>query len=269
MKNVVDFLDRVANGIKRQVYIEAKVVEVALNDDQALGIDWNQMNFDLVNDSLTIGTNVTINNPADGTSALPGTLTGAYVRTFGDGVLQNIEGALTALQEQGQVKVVSQPRIRTLNNQSAIVRVGTERTFFTTTTTITPSAVGTPLQTTTNTPSTITEGLVLTVTPQISEFGAITMDVSPVLTRIAGIEVSPDGLSNAPRLDIKQSSTLVRMNDGETIVVGGLIQETTSNTERSVPVIGKVPVVGKLFSANYDRDVRKELVVFITPHIIQ
>jgi type II secretory pathway component GspD/PulD (secretin) len=95
------------------------------------------------------------------------------------------------------------------------------------------------------------------------------MDVSPVLTRIAGVERSPDGLSNAPRLDIKQSSTLVRMNDGETIVVGGLIQETTSNTERSVPVIGKVPVVGRLFSANYDRDVRKELVVFITPHIIQ
>jgi type II secretory pathway component GspD/PulD (secretin) len=94
------------------------------------------------------------------------------------------------------------------------------------------------------------------------------MDVSPVLTRIAGIESSPDGLSNAPRLDIKQSSTLVRMNDGETIVVGGLIQETTSNTERSVPGIGRLPVVGKLFSANYDRDVRKELVIFITPHII-
>jgi MSHA type pilus biogenesis protein MshL len=268
MKNVVEFLDRVSDGIKRQVYIEAKVVEVSLNDDQALGIDWNEMNFELVNDSLTLGTNVSINNPADGASALPGTLTGSYVRTFSGGVLQNIEGALIALQEQGQVQVVSQPRIRTLNNQSAIVRVGTERTFFTTTTTITPSAVGSPLQTTTNTPSTITEGLVLTVTPQISESGSITMDVSPVLTRISGIESSPDGLSNAPRLDIKQSSTLVRMNDGETIVVGGLIQETTSNTERSVPGIGRLPVVGKLFSANYDRDVRKELVIFITPHII-
>jgi type II secretory pathway component GspD/PulD (secretin) len=89
-----------------------------------------------------------------------------------------------------------------------------------------------------------------------------------VLTRIARIDTSPDGLSNAPRLEIKQSSTLVRMNDHETIVIGGLIQETISNTERSVPFLGKVPVFGKLFSANYDRDVRKELVIFITPHII-
>lgn len=270
MKNVAAFLKHVTAGIKRQVYIEAKVVEVSLNDEQSFGIDWTQLNFDLVNDALNLSTNVIVTNPVDGGTALPGTLTGTYVRTFNDGKLEHIEAAITALQEQGQVKVVSQPRIRTLNNQSAIVRVGTERTFFTTTTTIDRSPLGgDPLLTTTNTPSTITEGLVLTVTPQISEHGDITMDVSPVLTRIAGIDSSPDGLSNAPKLDIKQSSTLVRMHDNETIVVGGLIQETTSNTVRAVPVLGKLPVVGKLFSADYDRDIRKELVIFITPHIIQ
>ncbi len=264
MKNVDTFLARVSEGIKRQVYIEAKVVEVFLNDDQSLGIDWSELDFG----SLQLSSDVSVTNPADGANALPPTLSGTYIRSFGH-VLDNIEGALTALKEQGQVQVVSQPRIRTLNNQSAIVRVGTERTFFTTTTTITAVAGGLPLQTVTNTPSTINEGLVLTVTPQISESGEITMDVTPVLTRISGVETSPDGLSNAPRLDIKQSSTLVRMHDGETIVVGGLIQETVSNTERSVPIIGKVPVLGKLFSATYDRDVRKELVIFLTPHIIQ
>jgi len=264
MKNVVEFLNRVKAGIKRQVYIEAKVVEVALNDDQSLGVDWNEIDFG----SLQLGSNVIISNLADGGNALPGTLNGSYIRSFG-GQLESIDAALSALNEQGQVKVVSQPRIRTLNNQSAIVRVGTERTFFTTTTTIPPVASGSPIQTVTNTPSTITEGLVLTVTPQISETGEITMDVSPVLTHISGTETSPDGLSNAPRLDIKQSSTLVRMHDGETIVVGGLIQETVSSTERAVPILGRVPVVGKLFSANYDRDVRKELVIFITPHIIE
>jgi len=164
--------------------------------------------------------------------------------------------------------VVSQPRIRTLNNQSAIVRVGTERTFFITTTDI-GGTDDNPIRTTTNEPSTVTEGLVLTVTPQISDTGEITMDVNPVLTHIAGTDVSPDGLSNAPILDIKQTSTLVRMHDGETIVVGGLIQDTRSNTKRAVPVFGEVPVVGALFSGTYDRDVRKELVVFLTPHIIE
>lgn len=265
MKNVVEFLTRVEEGIKRQVYIEAKVVEVALSDDRSLGIDWNEIDFG----ELVLSSNVTIANPAGGANALPATLTGTYIRSFGSGVLESIDAALTALEEQGQVKVVAQPRIRTLNNQSAIVRVGTERTFFVTETTIVPQAGGDSIITTTNTPSTITEGLVLTVTPQISANGVVTMDVTPILTRIAGTDVSPDGLSNAPRLDIRQTSTLVRVHDGETIVVGGLIQETVSNTERAVPFLGDVPVAGALFSANYDRVVRKELVVFLTPHIIE
>lgn len=266
MKNVVEFIKRVQEGIRRQVYIEAKVVEVALNDNQALGIDWNEIDFG----SVVLGTSVNVTNPADGASPLPDTLFGTYIRTFSPGAfVDSVDAALHALKEQGQVKVVSQPRIRTLNNQSAIVRVGTERTFFTTTTTIIPNAGGTPIQTVTNEPTTITEGLVLTVTPQISETGEITMDVTPVLTHISGTDVSPDGLSNAPVLDVKQTSTLVRMHDSETIIVGGLIQETISNTKRSVPILGDVPAVGLLFSGNYDRDVRKELVVFLTPHIIE
>ena len=264
MKNVDDFLNRIKNGINRQVYIEAKVVEVQLNDERSLGIDWNELDFG----SLKLGTDLIIDNPAGGFGALPPTLTGSYIRTF-DGALDSIDAAVEALEEQGEVKVVSQPRVRTLNNQQAIVRVGTERTFFTTTTTITPVAGGTPIQTVTNTPSTINEGLVLSVTPQISEYGEITMDVSPVLTNITGTDTSPDGLSNAPILDIKQTSTLVRVFDGETIVVGGLIQQAVSATERSIPLLGDIPGLGKLFSSTYDRDVNRELVIFLTPHIIR
>jgi len=163
--------------------------------------------------------------------------------------------------------VVSQPRIRTLNNQSAIVRVGREETFFTTSTSIIPSA-DTTITTTNTTPSAVTSGLVLTVTPQIAGDGMVTMDVTPVLTHIAGRTFSPDGNSDAPILDIKQSSTLVRVYDGENIVVGGLIQETVSNSKRAVPVLGDLPMVGPLFSGTYDRDGRKELVIFLTPHII-
>jgi MSHA type pilus biogenesis protein MshL len=264
MKNVDEFIGRIKSGINRQVYIEAKVVEVQLNDDKSFGIDWNELDFG----SLKLGTDLIINNPAGGATPLPPTFGGTYIRSF-DGILDNIDAALAALEEQGQVKVVSQPRVRTLNNQSAIVRVGTERTFFTTTTTIIPVAGGTPIETVTNEPSTINEGLVLTVTPQISDTGDITMDVSPVLTNITGTDTSPDGLSNAPILDIKQTSTLVRMFDGETIVVGGLIQEAISNTERSVPILGDIPGLGKLFSATYDKEVSRELVIFLTPHIIQ
>ena len=264
MKNVEEFLKRIKDGINRQVYIEAKVVEVQLNDERSLGIDWNELDFG----SLTLGTNLIINNPAGGFGALPPTVAGTYIRSF-NGTLESVDMALAALEQQGDVKVVSQPRVRTLNNQQAIVRVGTERTFFTTTTTITNVAGGVPIQTVTNIPSTINEGLVLTVTPQISENGDITMDVSPVLTNITGTDTSPDGLSNAPILDIKQTSTLVRMHDGETIVVGGLIQEAVSATRRSVPILGSIPGLGRLFTATYDRDVRRELVIFLTPRIIE
>ncbi len=263
MRNVEEFLARIKAGINRQVYIEAKVVEVSLNDERSLGIDWNELDFG----SLKLGTDLIIQNPAGGFGALPPTVAGTYIRSF-DGTLESIDAAISALEEQGDVKVVSQPRVRTLNNQQAIVRVGTERTFFTTTTTIIPVAGGAPIETVTNTPSVINEGLVLSVTPQISGSGEITMDVSPVLTNITGTDTSPDGKSNAPILDIKQTSTLVRMFDGETIVVGGLIQQAVSATKRSVPLLGDIPGLGKLFSSTYDRDVNRELVIFLTPRII-
>jgi MSHA type pilus biogenesis protein MshL len=266
MKNVVEFLKRVTAGIKRQVYIQAKVVEVSLSDDQSLGIDWNAIDFG----SLVLSTSATIANPAGGFTALPAALTGTYVRSFSSGELDAIDGVLTALKEQGQVKVVSQPRISTLNNQSAIVRVGTERTFFTKEINEDRNDQGAVInREITYDPTTVTEGLVLTVTPQISEEGMITMDVNPVLTNIRGVDQSPDEAANAPQLDIKQTSTLVRMYDGETIVVGGLIQETVSETDRAVPVVGEVPLIGSLFSGNYDKQVRKELVIFLTPNIIQ
>jgi MSHA type pilus biogenesis protein MshL len=259
MKNVVEFLKRVEKGITRQVYIEAKVVEVSLNDDQSLGIDWT-----LVDNSWSLQSTTLPIGPADGISGAAGTLAGSYVKTL-SGI--DVSVALEALKEQGQVQVVSQPRIRTLNNQSAIVRVGTDQPFFIRTTTIVSG--DNPIENVTDTLNNVTEGLVLTVTPQISEDGVVTMDVTPVLTRISGSVSSEGGLSTAPVLDIKQTSTLVRVYDGDTIVVGGLIQETLSNNKRAVPLLGELPMVGTLFSSTYDREEQKEMVVFLTPHIIQ
>ena len=264
MKNVVEFLNRVEKGISRQVYIEVKVVEVSLGDDQALGVDWSfaDSDGDWSLGSQNIGENGI--SPAGGISGAATTLVGEYLRTI-SGV--DVEVTLEALKQQGQVQVVSQPRIRTLNNQAAIVRVGTDEPFFIKS--VEYQEVGDeviPIET--DTLNNVTTGLVLTVTPQISEGGLVTMDVNPVLTRISGYVDSKGGTSRAPILDIKQSSTLVRVFDGETIVVGGLIQETVSNNKRSVPGVGDIPGIGALFSATYDQDSRKELVIFITPHII-
>lgn len=260
MKNVVEFLKRVEKGIRRQVYIEVKVVQVTLGDDQSLGVDWS-----LVDKNWAIASNTLPIGPAGGAEGLAPSLIGSYIKTL-SGI--DVSVVLEALQEQGQVELVSQPRIRTLNNQAAIVRVGTETPFYTRTTTTVPSGDDTILETTDELNS-VTEGLVLTVTPQISEDGVVTMDITPVLTRIAGSVESAEGLSSAPILDIAQTSSLVRVFDGDTVVVGGLIQELLSNSKRGVPVLGDIPGIGTLFSSTYDREARKEMVVFLTPRIIQ
>lgn len=265
MKAVERYLDSLQQGAMRQVYIDVKIVEVALTGDSAMGVDWARISMG----SLVMGTATALSGTASGASVLPSTAAAVYKRTFpSTWLVKDVTAVLTLLKQQGDVRVVSQPRIRTLNNQAAIVRSGTERTFFTTTTTVTPVAGGAPLITTTNTPVTVTEGLVLSVTPQISGDGLIALDISPVVTKIAGVDTSPDGLSNAPRLDIKQASTMVRVTDGETIIIGGLIQEEESDTQRGVPGLADSPL-GLLFRTDYHTRGRREMVVIMTPYIVR
>ncbi|MDP1605166.1 MAG: hypothetical protein Q8L93_00720 [Rhodocyclaceae bacterium] len=267
MRAVDSYMAKLLKGINRQVYIEARVLDVQLNDDSALGIDWSRVSF---GSSLTASTRGIVTAPAGGSGVRPNTVSFDYTKTFPASFLvSNIAAAVRALEEQGAVRVVSQPRIRTLNNQPAVVRVGTERTFYTTTTTVTPVAGGAPLLTTTESPTTVTEGVMLSVTPQIGNDGFITLDVTPVVNKIVAIDTSPSGNSNAPRMETKQTSTLVRMKNGETVAIGGLIIEEDAETGRGVPGIGKPSGLGWLFRGQYSNKVRKELVIFLTPHLVE
>ena len=273
MKAVDAYMENMLKGINRQVYIEARILDVTLSDDSALGIDWtkvsmgNTLTFSTVNPLNGTGGNI-ITAAAGGAAALPASGFLGYNKTFPARFLvNNITAAIQALEQQGTVRVLSQPKVRTLNNQAAIMKVGTERTFYTLNTTVSTTAAGTTTQTT-ELATPITEGVVLSVTPQISADGLITMDVMPVINKIVGIDTSPSGNSNAARVDTKQSSTLVRMRDGETAVIGGLIQEEDSETDRHLPGVGNIPFAGWLFKGKYSNKVRKELVIFITPHLI-
>ncbi|MDQ7003320.1 MAG: hypothetical protein Q9N02_11665 [Ghiorsea sp.] len=102
----------------------------------------------------------------------------------------------------------------------------------------------------------------------MSADGWIMLDASPIITRLVGTATSPLG-STAPILDIKQASTLVCVRDGETVVIGGLIQDETSESERKVPLLGDIPVIGSLFTSSYKHKKRTELVIFLTPQIKQ
>lgn len=259
MRAIEAYLETLKRKTMRQVYIDVRVVEVTLSANKSFGIDWTRVGMGAL--TLTAATGAT-------GIAAP-TLGMAYSKVFPRSFLvKNVDALLNALQEQGNVRVVSQPRIRTLNNQPAVVKSGTERTFFATTTTVVPQASGAALVTTTNTPTTVTEGIVLGVTPQIGDDDRITLDVSPAITRISGVDTSPDGNSNAPRLDIKQATTLVRVGDGESAVIGGLIEEVDSATDRGVPELSQAEGIGRLFGTKQNGRYRRELVIVLTPYVV-
>ena len=280
LKRVENYLGQVSGTVHRQVDIEAKLYDVMLNDNFAFGIDWAK-----VVDTASSGVLRSVGLPYGG---LPGTT--PSITPGGDFKLRpaslvmvftnkNAAVALTALQEQGNVSVISQPRLRTLNNQTAMIKVGTDTPFFSQNVYYQPYYVGgggvnNPSSSADNTIvqstyTTITIGTILSLTPQISTNGSISMDISPVITTLVGTETSNDKNTTAPILDIKQVSTLVSVNDGDTIIIGGLIQSKTAKSVRKIPVLGDLPLVGKLFTGKFDAKKKTELVIFLTPSIVR
>ena len=253
---IENFLKSVHQALHRQVQIEARIYEVNLNDNYSLGIDWSKINF--YGTSGNIGLANIITAPFGGFIAKAATTT----ISFADG---SFDGVLKALQEQGDIKVISQPRVVTMNNQPALIKVATDQPFFTST--ISQGTAGSPNIVTEQARS-VTVGLVLSVTPQISEDGWIMLDVTPIISRLREIATSPLETATAPVLDVKQSSGLVRLKDGEMIIIGGLIQEEFSDTQRKVPILGDIPLLGRLFTGTYTVKTKSELVIFISPKIV-
>ncbi len=250
------FLVNVRQSLYRQVEIQARIYEVSLRDDYSLGLNWNEIDFQSGDGTIDL-TNI-ITAAAGGFPVRAATA----AISFADG---SFDVVLNALHEQGEVKVISQPRILTLNNQPALIKVGTDQSFFTATTTIGTSGAG---NTVTEQVITVTTGLVLSVTPQISHDGWIMMDVTPIITTLTDTVTSPNG-STAPVIDVKQTGGLIRARDGEMVIIGGLIQDQLADTERKVPVLGDIPWLGRLFKGTYKAKRKTELVIFLTARIIK
>jgi MSHA type pilus biogenesis protein MshL len=291
LKRTENYLHGVEKSIHRQVDLEAKIYDVTLNNQFQFGIDWAHI-AEAYGGALAFGgaTLPVANGGAQlQDSALGGlnrfgligssasTVPGANLTTL---VFTNFNtrAAVNALAQQGSVEVVSKPRVRTLNNQTALVKVGEDIPFFNTSTTIVPGTTpgsSTVLQQTIV--SSITVGTILSITPQISDDDWISLDISPVLTSLkAVVSFSGNGSSSpgsatsatAPDLDTKQTSALVRVRDGTTVVLGGLIQTQEAKNNTKIPILGDIPLMGKLFSGTFRFKQKQELVIFITPHIV-
>ena len=261
--DIAQYLAKVRGSLHRQVEIQARIYEVNLNDNYSLGINWSQITLDGVAGNLVLSNIVTA--PFGGFVAKAAS-TKATTTTTTDFPKGTFETVIEALQEQGDLKVISQPRLLTLNNQPALIKVATDEAFFTQTVVQGTGGTGNIV---TEQARSVTVGLVLSVTPQISDDGWIMMDVTPIISRLREIRPSPQNTATAPVLDVKQSSGLVRLKDGEMVIIGGLIQDEVSETERKVPLLGDIPWLGRLFKGTYKVTTKSELVIFLQPRIVE
>ena len=280
LNKVASYLETVEGSSQRQVTIQAKIMEVILSDGHKEGINWK------VIEGLPRSVNLAwgLTNKA-GTTGYPGSTTGYATGDTSSGTTINTPGLfkikpfggvlalgaagseialsdiMQAISEQGDVKILSSPTISTLNNQKAIIRVGNQDVFF-----ITGAiAMGGDTVLQTIQPMTIDIGIILDVTPQIAEDGTIIMNIHPSITDKTGEKTTPDGRSTFPLLSVRETDTTVRVRDGQTIIIAGLMQEKSAENYTGVPVLGSIPLLGGLFRYKTRTKSISELVIMITP----
>jgi MSHA type pilus biogenesis protein MshL len=281
LNKVASFLETVEGSSQRQVSIQAKIMEVILSDDHKEGINWKVIEglprsinaaWGLTNKAGTTGfpggtagfLTGTGTGTGVGTIATPGILKlapyGGILALGAAGTEVALSDIMQAIAEQGDVKILSSPNISTLNNQKAVIRVGNQDVYFITGAVATQTAVTQIVQ-----PMTIDIGILLDVTPQIAEDGTIIMNIHPSITDKTGEKTAPDGKSTFPLLSVRETDTTVRVRDGETIIIAGLMQERIEESYTGVPVLQSLPLMGGLFRYKTGVKRNSELVIMITP----
>lgn len=258
------YLNTTQMSLDRQVIIEAKIIEVSLSDGYQAGIDWSKMGT-TSGDSFTISQQGQVIQQAVSENPLNGIFSMLYQ---GD----NFAAAIDLLKSQGDVQVLSSPRVSTVNNQKAIIKVGSDEFFVTdvSTTTVT----GTSTATTPNVTLTpFFSGISLDVTPQVNIDGDIVLHIHPIVSEVAdqpktlslGADnfVLPLALTN-----VRESDSIVRTRNGRVIVIGGLMQNKVSEEDNSTPLLGDIPLLGNLFKQTRQFQVKSELVILLKAHVV-
>jgi MSHA biogenesis protein MshL len=253
------FIRAFESSIQRQVLIEAKIVEVNLDRSFQFGIDWNAL-ARAGTASLTVRSSVPTQQRT--ASNVEFTLSG------GQGQITTV---LNALSTQGDVRVLSSPRVSALNNQRAVFDVTTGEIVFNVTQTPFVSPNGSTTFQSQVTPTQVNVGIVLDVLPQIGADNTVTMNIRPVVTSVARTATftTPEGaVIQAPVIDTRESDTMARLRAGETIIIGGLMQTRREKVRSGIPGLRDIPLLGRLFTSYNEVEKKAELVIFLTPTII-
>jgi MSHA biogenesis protein MshL len=269
LSSVESYLRKTELVMKRQVVLEAKILEVELNESYQQGIDWTALET-----SGSIGADGLPKKLVSGnmvSDLITNDLGGVFTATLKIG---DFTGFMQLLSTQGSVQVLSSPRISTVNNQKAVIKVGTDE-FFVTDIEIDEDTGSSSNTDTTSTDVTLTpffSGIALDVTPQISEDGEIILHVHPTISDVEDQEkiislgsaevVLPLALST-----IRETDSVIRAENGQIVVIGGLIQNITQEMNTTVPILGDIPWLGELFKQKRYINKKSELVILLRPLI--
>lgn len=264
IERVEQYINTVRKIINRQVLIEAKITEVQLNEGLKYGIDWSLLDRGRGGDLVTIQTQ----HFAD--------VVGQTLPALNIGVTTtNFTSLLKALEQQGQVKTLSNPRINIMNGQTALLSVGRNTTIISQVQTSTTTTAGaTPITTFTVGTSSVLSGIIIGIVPYINEYGEISLTITPIISDLVSTEERTVGQAgnqtqiSLPTIDLKELSTTVKARDGQMIVIGGLISKKESTQDNKVPILGDIPVLGALFRSRDKLDTKTELVIVLQPVLI-
>ncbi len=269
-KVVKKFIDQVVGSAQRQVLIEATIAEVQLSDHYQAGIDWSVV-------SETSGGVLTKGGIQDVIGGSLGAAPVFQLATTGTINGNPLNITLKALETFGDVKVLSSPKVMTLNNQTAILKVVDNEVYFNIDVNVVPGNANTNAVTTVDTTvNTVPVGIVMAVTPFIDEGNTVTLNVRPTISRIIGFVDDPNPLladagvvSQIPVIQVREIETMLKVDNSETAIIGGLMQDQINKDNRGIPILSSIPLLGALFSYTEEKYVKSELVIFIRPVVIE
>jgi MSHA biogenesis protein MshL len=273
LRNIESMLERAELNIKRQVVIEAKILEVSLSDGYQAGIQWdtfgNGFNSDISDTSNEVVVGIeagSVNNILD--SSVDGVF--KFGLNFTD-----FNAIISLIESQGDVSVLSSPRIATVNNQKAVIKVGTDEFFVTDVSSTTTSTSSSTSDTPDVTLTPFFSGIALDVTPHIGQDEEVILHVHPSIskvedqTKIVTLGDGGDLVLPLAFSTIRETDSIVRAQSGQVIVIGGLMEERSQTLDAGVPMLKDIPGLGKLFTQEKNIKEKVELVILLKPKIVE
>lgn len=279
-EKVQEFIDKVMGSARKQVLIEATIVEVTLSDGFQSGIDWRRLGTSANGSGFTFSQELNADNfdPKDLTTRAT-MVGGGIVAGYFNPVtaLGNIAASVRLLKQFGDTKVLSSPKLMVLNNQTAVLKAVDNLVYFTVQAQqTTGSTINQPFTTVTTTPNTVPVGVVMSVTPQINDNNLVNMNVRPTISRAVGQGIADPNpefarvgvISRIPQIQVREMESVLQVPSGNIAVLGGLMQDETQRSTDSVPGLSDIPGAGNAFKGRNNSNRKTELVIFLRPTVI-